>query len=298
MDAIDLTTIGTELADCGYTAALVDNNFPVPGEARRVLVGFSHRPFDARSACIVAGEESGDPIRLVKACRQIGAPIALVVHQANLQWWQQQPTEPRLIATFDSTQVGPFFRSNQGRLSPESIYRAKTRSRFETEYQLNFVDAGLMPIVESEIGRSLGKLTERLIVGMRTATESIGTDGNGKLLFKAAFWLLAAKILHDKGVDGFAVIDLTDVSIVFDAVSAHYGAPAPHLSLDFPIPIAALRDAAAIVSRFSNLAHVTTESLAYLYENTLISKKRVTNLNPQYADIPCRLHSVAPCSVD
>src|SRR4029079_7970694 len=106
---------------------------------------------------------------------------------------------------------------------PESIYRAKTRGLFEKGYQLSFVDAGLMPLVEEEIGAQLSRLVERAVLDVRQgfSTDEISPE-LGRWLFQSVFWLLAAKILRDKGVPGFKSIDLADVDQVFSRVAEHY----------------------------------------------------------------------------
>ena len=44
------------------------------------------------------------------------------------------------------------------------------------------------------------------------------TDG-----YRPVFWLLAGKVLHDKSVDNFKRIDLTNVDEVFDRIGRHHG---------------------------------------------------------------------------
>ena len=87
---------------------------------------------------------------------------------------------------------------------------------------------------------------------------------------------MSGKILHDKQVGAFRDLVLTDIDEVFARLGAHYGA--------LPLQIRNRREreglnrAAQTISRFSSLALTTTESLAYVYENTLISQKTRTEL--------------------
>ncbi len=80
-----------------------------------------------------------------------------------------------------------------------------------------------------------------------------------------------AKILRDKRVERFEDIDLKDVAEVFQRLGQHYGARP--LSIGSQRKLEALRESARIIEQFSSLALTTTESLAYVYENTLISKE-------------------------
>jgi hypothetical protein len=89
-------------------------------------------------------------------------------------------------------------------------------------------------------------------------------------VLKALFWLLAAKILKDKQVSPFVSIDLSDVDEVLPTVAKHYGHPSPVEELS-AAELSALASAAKSVSSFSPLSQVTTESLGYLYESSLVS---------------------------
>lgn len=128
-----------------------------------------------------------------------------------------------------------------------------------------------MPLVDAEIGRKLGELVERMIERIGTHFPNRPTAPFGQWLFQSSFWLLAAKILKDKDVSAFRALDLTAPADVFKEVGRHYRAqssPEPGGRREQE----ALEDAASTLARFSSLKHVTTESLAYVYENTLVSK--------------------------
>ncbi len=167
--------------------------------------------------------------------------------------------------------VSNFFAVQASEFHPQRIYRAKTRGRFDSSDQLKFVDIGLMPLVEGEIGEAIGRLVERTVRQMRDDINLPQvTPAFGKWLFQCVFWLIAGKILKDKDVPRFRNAELSDPLDVFRLVSRHYDA------VPIPIPIEggldALRRAAATIKDFSPLNNITTESLAYVYENTLVSR--------------------------
>ena len=64
-------------------------------------------------------------------------------------------------------QLSQFFKENREKLAPSAIYRAKAWGRLEKGYQLDFVDVGLMPLVEEEAGRRLTDLVERIVAGAK-----------------------------------------------------------------------------------------------------------------------------------
>jgi len=165
-----------------------------------------------------------------------------------------------------------------------------------------------MPLVEAEVGHSLSRLIERNVSEIKSSLgwKEVNTE-DGQWLFKTVFWLVSGKILRDKQVASFRNLDLNDVEEVFRRVGSHYGtkplAPGSQKRLE------ALRQSARTISQFSSLVLTTTEALAYVYENTLITKETrsalgthstpaylvdyvVGNLADWIAEIPLRERSV------
>src|SRR5258708_23362870 len=83
-------------------------------------------------------------------------------------------------------------------------------------------------------------------------------------------------MLRDKQVDQFKHLDLKNVEEVFHRLSKHYGTSP--FTAQSSKQIQGLRDSARRVNQFSSLALTTTESLAHVYEHTLISKRTQTTL--------------------
>jgi hypothetical protein len=208
----------------------------------------------------------------VEACRPLGAPLVFVCFQDTLQWWKQRATSAEYLESIPANNLEQFFQRHQDEFSPEAVYRAKTWGRFQTAYQLGFVDLGLMPLVEEEVGKSLGRLIEQNVSELK---RSLGweevTGEQGHWLLQTVFWLVSGKILHDKQVKNFENLDLRDVEEIFHRVGSHYGAKP--LAAGSKKKLEALRESARTISQFSSLVLTTTEALAYVYENTLISKE-------------------------
>jgi hypothetical protein len=273
------TSIEGPLRDCGYRPDLLRADFPFGG-LTVPLVGFAQPPVDSRSACIaVLSEPPGirGPRFAVEDCKPLGAPVVFVCLRDTLQWWKQGAASAEYLAGIPADNVEQFFQVNKNQFSPEAVYRAKTWGRYRRADQLSFVDLGLMPLVEEQVGKSLETLVERNVSDLK---DNLGwkdiTNKQGPWLLKAIFWLLSGKILHDKDVENFARIDLQDVEDVFRRVATHYGTEVlPVVSKE---QLYALRGCAHDIDRFSSLALTTTESLAYLYENTLISRETRSSL--------------------
>lgn len=266
------------LLGCGYKESELAFDVPVDATESIPIVAFAHSPKDSRSACIAVVDESVDPRAAVGACRSSGAP--LVFNRFNSQWqfWKQSTDGPKLIETISSSTLPTFFEANQENFAPDVIYRAKTWARFDSSYQLAFVDLGLMPLVEEEAGIRLSNLIERVVIDLKAKLGWTDiSSAQGQWLLKSTFWLVAGKILRDKKVLTFTNIDLNNPKDVFLTVAKHYGAKEP-VTAGSPIQYAALESSAKEISDFSNLSLITTDGLAYLYENALVTKETRTEL--------------------
>ena len=165
-----------------------------------------------------------------------------------------------------------FFREHREDFAPRTIYRAKTLGRFEKSCERSFVDLGLMPMVEKEAGQTIERL---LLDSVAEARDALGWPKEvdlkqGQWLVKSVFWLLGAKMLHDKEVEGFIRLNFGNVDEVFTRVSTHYGESAEGLVTSQP-KRRALEAVAKRIATSADLRLATTEALAYVYENTLIS---------------------------
>lgn len=267
-----LSAIKAQLINCGYRLDCLRSDFRFSDEQTiKPLVGFAQLPCDARSSCIAVLESEGDPKREVAQCRATGVPVVFVCTENSLLYWTQGVGQAQLKDTVSEAHVDCFFEKHKDDFSPNAIYRAKTWGRFRKEFQLSFVDAGLMPLVEEEVGASLEQLIERNVtltksrLGWNTISEQ-----QGHWLLKSVFWLVSARILRDKDVPLFDQMDLGDVESVFNSLANHYGTTA--IPIGSKAKLEALESVAQDVSQFSNLSMTTTEALSHVYENTLISK--------------------------
>jgi hypothetical protein len=277
MTIVQPQALRAPLLGCGYRPELLREDFEFGLGQSAPFVAFAQSPTDSRSACVAVTSADLDPRSAVDACKPLGAPIVFVCSGSSLQWWKQGTQAPEFLESIAQTEIQQFFNKRKDDFSPEAIYRAKTWGRFKTEYQLSFVDLGLMPLVEAQVGRSLETLIERNVSALK---EDLGlaevSAETGHWLLQTIFWLLSGKILHDKQVKGFGDLDLTNVAEVFQRLAAHYGTAS--LRVQTKEQRAGLQNAANTISRFSSLALTTTESLAYVYENALISKETRTTL--------------------
>lgn len=279
--AITTQNLRPYLQQCGYTADLIREDYSYADNSGQEycapIVGFAYPSYDCRNACITAidAELLEAPAFESKAicCRDIGTPLLFICCRKELQWWSLTSKGVEFKERVPVNQIDHFFKHHHKEFSPESIYRAKNLSRVHSDYQLKFVDQGLMPVLEHEMGDRLADLIKNML---RVLDEKLGKPEKNielqRWMFKCAFWLLGAKILQDKRVDRFINLNLEDISAVLQKVNQHYGAKEP-LVFRTKRQMRALEETSKVVKRFSNLKNLTIESLAYVYENTLIDKK-------------------------
>ncbi len=245
------------------------------GGGRMPLMAFSHRPFDTRTACIVAAPPPDDPKGFLVQSRTVGAPLVFLGTDRRWDVWSQSLSGPSLVWSADRGPIDAFFKAHRASLDPRAIFRAKTQGRLDVGQQLSFVDAGLLELVESEAGQHLCQLVERMILTTREKLDmpdfAYLKEADAQWLVKSNFWLLTARLLHDKQVPGFKTLDLDNLDNVFERVAKHYGATMGHELNQRRRK--ALAKAAMELDRQSSLQLVSTETLAKVYENVLITKE-------------------------
>jgi hypothetical protein len=271
----EIAPIRNGLLKVGFRSERLRLALPIPGSDRKVdLLAYADQPFDSRTAAVavIRGQRVEDAD--ISALRSLGAPIVFASLPDHVEFWTQGATRPIFKRRIAVGNLPRFFQENITNLSPGAIYRAKIWGRLEHSFQLDFVDAGLMPLVEEEAGRKLKELIERVVAGTK---KRLGwgavSDSDGQWLLKSTFWLLAAKILKDKEVPQFTRLNLTSVEDVYQRLARHYNSESPR-----PVQVGgrarrvALAAAAEQIAEFAHCGSVSTEALGYLYESALIDR--------------------------
>jgi len=254
---------------CGYTGDRLKPDYSF-GAGSVALGGFIGKPWDARSACLAVVDATIDSRLAAHTCIGFGAPTALVCRGDSLDWWQLSITGPREPKTIRATDIDGFFRLHGEQLKPENIYAAKLHRPAPAGVQMEFVDVGLMPALERKAGEALNRLVTQAI---RTLMDGLGgkvrTTKDEQGVYKSVFWMLAAKLLSEKGVRGFKSLDLHDIDQVFKVVGEHYKDARDYPPGDKTWKPAIARVAGSIAG-WGSLGNISAESLAFLYETALI----------------------------
>jgi hypothetical protein len=261
------------LRGCNYHDDLLVPDYPLAADRNVPFVAFAHRPHDARSSCIAFLPESRAPHAELAGLRELGVPLAFLVGDNTWEMWSLRNDGPQLKRQLPVREVENYFDTHKSEFAPGTIFRAKSWQRVGEFQQLDFVDSNLLTVLERDAGGRLCSLFERMVA---TTMDSLrwksvpDDDDEAHWLTKANFWLLAAKLLHDKRVPRFINLDLHDVRTVFARVATHY-------NRDNPNPpkingrLRALQEAARLVVTPPQFQNISAETLGVLYEEALIS---------------------------
>jgi N-6 DNA Methylase len=272
-----IETIAEAARSTGYRreAVLRDYAFadvldPAATTRRVALAAFTQTPPSYRSAALgVVTDDKRDPYVVTSEYRALGAPILFIVSNDDVSVWQiRSATPPRIVTRLSVAQLPALFARNRDAWHPDAIHRAKSIGAVETEYQLDFVDAGLLPAIESEIHTKLDRLLRE---ALRAASEA---DRKGSLdtrtLFRVVFRLLAAKVLQDRGHPYAQTWSPDDLASVLRAIESYYSLDRVSFGIDrrmSPAPSAVWNRLRSGIS-FSN---ISADDLAFVYENTLVT---------------------------
>jgi hypothetical protein len=272
--------IKRNLERCGYSNRLLRMDYVYAdnmGSHTVPLAGFASPVHDFRTSCIsVIKCQDLVEVRAeqVNEYRGLGAPVVFVCCNGTMQLWTISREGAVWEDTFANDQLDNLFAKRKEDFKPDRLWRAKNLGRVDKNQQLGFVDIGLMPLLEDEMGEHLGGLMKLVIGSLQEGfTEGqLQKSESQRWIFRAAFWLLCAKILQDKQVKNFVQLDLADIDVVLEAVTTHYGAQ-DKVEVKTGRQRSALEVAADRINTFASLSNLTTEAFGYMYEHVLVDKK-------------------------
>ena len=244
-----------------------------PGDRRVAVAAFTQSPPSYRTAAIgVVNGDGADAETLVGEYRALGAPLLFLISGDDVSIWQVRAHEPpRALLRTQLSELPSLFAEQRHAWSPLAIHRAKSIGAFERSYQLDFVDAGLMPLVEGRVHAKLDRLLESTLadaVALYRTRTRVAIDH--RALFRATFRLLAAKVLQDRGHALSTRWNADDIDSVLDGISKYYRLPRltdNNASAYRYVFSEAWRQLQKSIS-FRN---ISADDLAFVYENTLIT---------------------------
>lgn len=232
------------------------------------LAAFTQAPESFRSAAFGVVEDAPDSAVAVMANRALGAPIFFSIDGDDVGVWAVGArTAPRLLERLPVDQLPALFARCRDSWTPQAIHRAKALGLPRGPVQFDFIDLGLLPAIEQEVQHKLHR-TMAEVLDLLLPSQSSGD--REKAAFRLTFRLLAAKILIDREHPAAAGWAQEDVAAVLDGIQGYYGLGL----LGTDVAAVAADDIAAAWARLRHsisLRNISSDSLAFVYENTLVT---------------------------
>lgn len=270
-----LASIEQGLRGLGYEAAALHRAYSFAdvldpaAETRTVaLAAFTQTPESFRSAAFGVVEGAPDSAAAVMANRALGAPIFFSIDGDDVGVWAVGArTAPQLLERLPVDQLPVLFARHRDSWTPQALHRAKALGLPREPVQFDFIDLGLLPAIEQEVQNKLHQ-TMAEVIDLLLPAQSGGD--REKAAFRLTFRLLAAKILIDREHPAAAGWAQNDVAAVLDGIQGYYGLGL----LGTDVAAVAADDIAAAWGRLRqsiSLRNISSDSLAFVYENTLVT---------------------------
>ena len=265
------------------------------------FAAFTQTPPSYRSAALAVVEQGAESdVETVQAYRSLGAPLLFVIAGEQVSVWQVRVGgAPRRLDQVRLAEVPALFERNRADWRPDVIHRAKSIGSIDRTYQRDFVDLGLLPAVEGEIQVKL----DQLLVDTMQAAQRVarGRPDDSRQLFRIVFRLLAAKVLQDRQHAYAALWDPADLHSVLRAIESYYSLPAV-LAGKSEAELAPYVAAWAILRQGISFSNISSEDLAFVYENTFVTPEMREQLGThstprqlaEYAVSRLELHRFVP----
>lgn len=280
-DILDLAKAG--FLAIGYGTNLLRDNYQfadifAPNHPVRniELAIFAQDPPSYRSACFGFTRIDGDlhSAEQLENYRALGAPQFFIIQPTKRlvnRWKMTAAGKPQFVEQIDTDRLPNAIMEHKVEWNPDTMLRARSISSKGTPVQLDMFDLGLLPLIEGEIQRKLDDLLRRVISSsFRLYSEIYHHEPDYRALFHLIFRLIAAKQLADRRHPG-AEWNSRDAQTVIRAIEQYYfqnsrGEP---LLEDKEIQNLAWEQ----IREAFHFGNVSVETLAYVYENTLVSSE-------------------------
>jgi type I restriction-modification system DNA methylase subunit len=239
------------------------------------LAGFAQQPPSYRTASFGVLVAPGAHERIADFMA-LGAPHVFVINPDAGEvdrWIFQVSKGPQRVEQISSDALLATIRAHRHDWGPESVLRAKSIRAHAAPVQLDFTNYGLVPTLEQEVYKKLDQLFERALTVTAEAyrrhyQKELGAE-DYRGLFRLIFRLVAAKLLTDRRHPGnWADPDVNEVIRKVNDFYFRMSKPAQIL------PDIAVQQTAWDEIRIGfHLQNVSLEALAYVYENTFVSRE-------------------------
>ncbi|MBN2240035.1 MAG: N-6 DNA methylase [Dehalococcoidales bacterium] len=230
------------------------------------LAAFSQYPPSYQNACFGIVTSNGDyGESLVSNFFSLGAPQILEISSNGFsRWGITSKVTAKHLENVESHQIDNFFQNHKEEWSPDNFNRLKTFGRKEVGYQPDFFDEALLPTLDREVQLKFDKLLSHIIYQITHEQPS----ENDRPLFRLIFRLIAAKLFADRNYRG-EWLNTNPQEIIKNVESIYF-------KNEQPPPV--LKDTNIQNTIWENIKksfhfqNLSIETLAYVYENTLVTK--------------------------
>lgn len=277
-------SVVSELGRIGYSGELLEESyvfgdwfFPDIPERTIAAAAFGQTPVSYDTACFGVALTNGiSGTSLVGRCRALGAPILLEVDDDKIIQWTVGIDDKTTVARdrFGLTDVAERFARHKDLWSPQKLLRAKTSASERWQYQQSLF-AGLIPELENKIQEILGPMLRSAVATARTTYRKTAQhDADERELFKLVFWMLTAKVFHDRRHPNFVDLSPGDgPAALLRSVSEHSG--------EQPGPLLDEAAQAAVFDRIwskMDFRNLSVEVLSNIWSRTLVTNEERSQL--------------------
>lgn len=267
-----------QLRKIGYRDSLLlerydfaDHFSSLPSTVTAPAAAFGQLPPDPNSACFAVALTNGDSgASLIARYRALGAPRALEVRDDSVVHWRVSAnvSEVDRQNVISPSQLDGIFHRNRDAWNPSSVMRAKNIAPITGGRQRDFIDAGLMPALESHVHEKLDPLLRGILNAARLDFRRRNKkEPDSDRLFRLVFRALTGKMMHDRDLEPFNAISGPDSPRKFlREVAQHYNDPKPIID--------DLETQRLVLSRLwsgMGFANLSIDVLAFVWENTLVT---------------------------
>lgn len=237
------------------------------------LAAFSEVPPSYRSACVAVARVPADRVTdaILKDLKALGAPRVVTLGPRRAAVWTLTAAhEPEKIDDRPVEQLPRVIRTAATDWSPAAMSRLSGLTP-PGSYQLDFADLGLIPMIERQVNEKLDRLIREVLAGSLERAPSLSKNRRRyRHLIRVVFQLLAAKVLADREHPSVGQ-PLEEPREALKAAQHHYGLSVEAVLPAGSIPEVVCQWAWERIRRGFHFQNLSVDSLAFVYENSLVS---------------------------
>lgn len=262
------------------------------------LAAFAQTPPSERNSCLGIALPPDHSPESIRRFRDLGAPQIIALHPAQniARRWKMTADLPQTVGEFGLDALRAQFEARKQQWAPTRIFQAKRALPAELPAladQLDFFDLGFMPALEADLRKKLDQDIQSILDTCRNKYGEFRPETPfvdiQEPAFRLIFRLVAAKMLIDRG-EKADWRELPVAQVLANVDDYYFKQKAAEPPLDDSRVQAAVWQK---ISRGLNLQNLSVETLAYVYENTFVTKAARRDLGihatpPQIAEFIVR----------